>query len=92
LPDRVIETVVPVHNSLGVIKVPCISFKDMTICTIPCFRLRLTDGRYIYMEYHHYLGPNFYRDRKNIRFIEQWWDDPYIVESFEWFESRGKKA
>ena len=71
---------------------PCVKFGNSIICVVHYCRLRLQDGRYIYMEYHNYLGPQFYLDRNASRSVDDWWDDPYIVEALEWFESRGKKA
>lgn len=62
------------------------------ICITPCFRLRLNDGRYIFMEWHNYVGPIFFRDRDMEREIVDWWEDPIICRAVDWFVARGKKA
>lgn len=56
------------------------------------FRLRLASGTHVYVEWHRYLGPAFFRDRKCTREIEQWYEQPEICEALEWFQARGKVA
>lgn len=56
------------------------------------YRLRLLDGRYIYMDWHYYCGPTFYKDKWLSRTIDDWWDDPMICKAVKWFVGRGKKA
>ena len=56
------------------------------------FRLRLSDGGYVYMSWHDYCGPEFYKDRLELRTIHDWWENPYIVEALNWFIERNNKA
>lgn len=56
------------------------------------YRLRLNDGRYIYMTWHPYCGPTFFRDKYESRWIEDWYEDKQICDAVEWFVNRGKKA
>lgn len=63
------------------------------ICGLsPAHRLRLTDGTRVFMEWHHYLGPTFFRDRDCMREIDDWWDNELIVEAMDWFVSRGHRC
>ena len=56
------------------------------------FRLRLSDGGYVYMSWHDYCGPEFYKDKLALRTIDDWWENPYIVEALNWFIERGNRA
>lgn len=58
----------------------------------PWYRLRLNDGRYVYMEWHNYCGPSFWRDKWLSREIDKWWDDPAMCAAVDWFCKRGCKA
>ena len=71
---------------------PCVNLGNMIICTSPVHKLRLSDGRSVWMESHGYCGPLFYRDRKLIREIEEWWEDGFIIEAFDWWNGRGRKG
>lgn len=63
------------------------------ICGIPStHRLRLSDGSYVFMEWHSYGGPMFFRDRRCTREILEWWEDERLVEAQQWFSNRGRKA
>jgi hypothetical protein len=62
------------------------------MCYSPVFRLRLEDGRHVWMDWHDYCGPAFYRDRYFRREIENWYDDPQICNALGWFIGRGKVA
>lgn len=62
------------------------------MCFSPRYRLRLEDGRCVFMDWHHYCGPTFYHDRAERREIENWWDDPQICDALDWFVGRGEKA
>lgn len=42
------------------------------------YRLRLNDGRYIFMTWHPYCGPTFFRDKYESRWIEDWYEDKQI--------------
>lgn len=62
------------------------------VCVSPFYLLPLSDGTRVFMEWHSYCGPTFYRDRDCNRMIEDWYDDPRMVEACEWFTGRGNKA
>lgn len=70
---------------------PCIRMPGRIICMPRTFRLPLADGRHVYLEAH-YLGPAFFRDRAGQREIEDWYDDPLIVQACDWFYGRGERA
>jgi hypothetical protein len=70
----------------------CISWGSSIVCVSPLYRLRLLDGRYIYMAWHRYLGPTFYRDRLEQRMLDDWWQDALICRAVEWFQNRGCMA
>ena len=61
-------------------------------CFDDFFRLPLADGRHVFMDWHHYLGPTFYRDRAMRRPWEDWWDNPLICAALDWFQGRGNRA
>lgn len=71
---------------------PCIPIPGGIICVNRGYRLRLLDGRYLYMEWHHFCGPTFYEDRAWAREIPLWWNDPIICRAVEWFCDRGHRA
>ena len=56
------------------------------------FRLPLASGGRVFMEWHSYFGPTFYRDRACRREIDGWWDMPEVCAALEWFQERGKAA
>lgn len=57
------------------------------------FRLRLEDGGYVYMLWHNYMGPIFYKDKLcYYREITDWYENPVLCTAYEWFVNRGKKA
>ena len=71
----------------------CLRIPNGIICVgKPSIRLRLLDGSYVFMEWHHYSGPMFFKDKANIREIENWYDFPLLVKAQDWFIKRGKKA
>lgn len=70
----------------------CIRMHSAIVCVSPCFRLPLADGGRVYMDWHSYCGPTFYRDRALMRDIELWWDDPLICAALDWFLLRGHRA
>ena len=71
---------------------PCAPFNNGILCYRPRYRLRLLDGRYVYMEWHAYLGPTLYHDRAMNRKKNGWWDDLVIIEALNWFQARGCRA
>jgi hypothetical protein len=56
------------------------------------YRLRLADGTCVFMSWHHYLGPVFFRDRDERREIQDWYDNKLICDQLDWFIERGKRA
>ncbi len=71
----------------------CLRFKNGIMCGFePRYRLRLPDGGYIYMEWHHYLGPFFFKDKLQKREVVAWHNDPNILAALKWFQNRGHKA
>jgi len=72
--------------------VTCIPFKGGFICVTPFYRLRLLDGRYVYMAWHSFCGPMFFHDRGERREIKEWYKDALICRALEWFQGRGHLA
>ncbi len=70
----------------------CIRILGGIMCVAPFHRLRLSDGRYVFMEWHSYLGPTMFHDRAARRHVEDWWDDIPICEAVNWFAQRGERA
>lgn len=60
------------------------------LCSSPSYRLRLDDGRYVFMSWHHYSGPFFYKDKLEQREIENWYEDDLICRALSHFIKRGK--
>lgn len=56
------------------------------------YRLPLGNGRHVFMEWHRYFGPSFFRDRACMREIEDWYEQPLICAALDWFVGRGKVA
>ena len=57
-----------------------------------CWRLPLSSGGRVFMEFHNFTGPYFFRDRACAREIEGWYEDAEIVQALDWFIARGKRA
>lgn len=72
----------------------CIISPNMIVCnhTVGTYRLLLADVTRVYMDWHEYLGPTFFKDRHCIRKIEDWYDNPLICDALDWFQERGNKA
>lgn len=70
----------------------CIRILGGIVCLSPFYRLPLADGRRIFMDWHNYCGPIFYRDRDARREVAEWWNDPLICEALDWFTGRGNRA
>lgn len=70
----------------------CIRIEHGFICFQPSHRLRLADGRRVFMEWHNYLGPTFYRDAAMQRIWEDWYEDPAVCDALDWFTGRGNKS
>lgn len=62
------------------------------VCSSPSYRLRLNDGRYVFMSWHRFYGPEFYYDKAEQRQIAAWWDDTDIINAINWFTERGQRA
>ena len=63
----------------------------------PSYRLRLADGRCVYMAWHNYCGPTFYYDKMENREIKDWWEEGnelgfLIQQQLSWFINRGEVA
>lgn len=75
----------------------CIPFKlgdtHGIICGFdPVYRFPLANGDRVYMAWHHYFGPAFYRDKLLTRFIDDWHENDQICDALDWFIKRGKLA
>ena len=71
----------------------CLKISNGIVCFgNKAIRMRLLDGSYVYMEWHTYAGPIFYKDKANTREIEEWWENELLVQVQDWFVKRGKKA
>lgn len=55
-------------------------------------RLPLASGGRVFMEFHSFTGPYFFRDHACTREIEDWFEDQEIVDALDWFINRGKVA
>lgn len=56
------------------------------------YRLPLSDGTRVYMDWHDYLGPIFFKDKSCLREIEDWYENQLICDALDWFQKRGNKA
>jgi len=71
----------------------CIKLQNMIICRTSGFvRLRLADATCVFMEFHDYLGPMFFRDKNFTREIVDWYENENIINAFEWFQKRGNRT
>ena len=71
---------------------PVVRWANTIIHFADIYRLRLDDGRHVFMDWHDYGGPVFYRDRATTREIADWYEDPAIDRALTWFIQRGKRA
>jgi hypothetical protein len=62
------------------------------ICWSPIRRLRLSDGTCVFMEWHTYGGPTFFRDKNLRRMIDEWWTNPLICAALDWFTHRDYRS
>ena len=81
-------TCIPILEQFGGRKGRVVGF----VCVSPFYRLRLEDGTCVFMEFHRYCGPTFYRDRATTRDIPEWYDNPLICKALDWFVARGHRA
>ncbi|KGF65595.1 hypothetical protein [Pseudomonas lutea] len=70
----------------------CMRIEHGFVCGSPFFRLPLADGTRVYMSWHSYLGPLFFRDKHERREIEDWYESPLICDALDWFCKRGNRA
>lgn len=70
----------------------CIRIPGGIMCVSPFYRLPIEDGTHVFMDWHHYCGPTFYRDKNALRQIDEWWENPLICAALDWFQNRGNKA
>jgi hypothetical protein len=70
----------------------CVRIEHGFICLSPLHKLRLSDGSRVFMVWHNYLGPTFYRDRDECREIEDWFNSPLICNALDWFCQRGHRS
>lgn len=68
----------------------CIRIPGGFACCYPDYRLRLNDGGYVFMAWHNYCGPTFYKDKLMTREINKWWDNKLICDALDWFTGRGE--
>lgn len=68
----------------------CIRMGLSMICMSPDYRLRLSDGGYVFMSWHPYCGPMFYKDKALNREIEDWYENTLICDALGWFIDRGE--
>lgn len=73
---------------------PCKIYQNMIVCnpTAGTYRLPLADGTMVYMDWHYWLGPIFYKDKNCLREIEDWYNNVLICDALDWFQKRGYKA
>jgi hypothetical protein len=70
----------------------CHRISSGIVCISPSFRLPLAAGTRVYMDWHNYCGPTFYRDKAERRIIEDWYECPLICAALGWFQGRGNRA
>jgi hypothetical protein len=70
----------------------CIRTPNGIMCVTPFYRLPLEDGSRVYMEWHNYLGPSFFKDKHSTREIIEWYEKPLICRALDWFVDRGERA
>lgn len=63
----------------------CTNFGNIMVCHHPTHKLRLEDGRNVWFDFHPYGGFAFFKDRRCLREIENWWDDPAIKRPLDWY-------
>lgn len=65
----------------------------MFICMPPpAQKLRCSDGRHVWVEWHDYMGPTVWHDRHCERPHHDWPDDRPVAEAMDWFIGRGRIA
>lgn len=70
----------------------CIRIPNGIITITPLYRLRLDDGSCVFMDWHPYCSPTFFRDKHGCRLIDDWHENSLICKALEWFIGRGERA
>lgn len=70
----------------------CIRIPNGIVTLTDTFRLRLSDGRHVFMDWHEWYGPTFWHDRSGCREIDYWYENQLIVDALNWFIGRGNRA
>ncbi|EKN5074343.1 hypothetical protein SM866_004462 [Yersinia enterocolitica] len=70
----------------------CIRIPNGIITITPFYRLRLDDGTCVFMAWHPYCGPTFFRDKHERRIIDDWYENSLICKALDWFIGRGERA
>lgn len=70
----------------------CIRIPNGIITITPLYRLRLDNGSCVFMDWHPYCGPTFFRDKHGCRLIDDWHENSLICKALEWFIGRGERA
>ena len=72
----------------------CTIYTNNIVCnhTAGTYRLPLADGTRVYMDWHTYLVPIFFKDKGCTREIKDWYENPLICDALDWFQKRGNKA
>lgn len=70
----------------------CVRIPSGIITLTNSHRLRLSDGTCVFMDWHVWCGPAFFKDRDNRRMLDEWWENPLIVDALDWFIARGHRA
>jgi hypothetical protein len=66
---------------------------SIIVCHSASFhRLRTSDGGYVFLDHHTYLGPTLFRDRAASKVIEDWYEFKPICDAVQWFYGRGARA
>lgn len=71
---------------------PSLHLPGMIIDYTEAYKLRLDNGVHVFMDWHEWCGPTFYRDKQQRRVIDEWYEDELIVKALDWFVARGYRA
>lgn len=72
---------------------PCVPINRGIVCGFnPMHKLRLADGTRVFMEWHRYCGPFFFKDKACNREFVDWHEYPLVVDALNWFIDRGNRS
>lgn len=71
---------------------PCFRIQDGIVSYQKSYRLCLEDETCVFMDWHWWCGPIFYRDKTSTRMIDDWYENKLIVNALDWFIGRRKIA